>query len=220
MGSGYQIALRDMEIRGVGNILGAEQHGHMISVGFDLYCQLLNEAVDKLRGLEVQDKELECVVDLNISAYIPNTYIEDETQKVIEYKRLANIRTNKELEYISSEWKDRFGNFPEEVTNLIRIVELRTFASELNIKHIKSESGETSNVKIFTNLRLQLWLVIQSKLPRSLAGRTSFKGSARGGSENSYLLVKTTGLSAKQQLDIVFEVLHCLKTMDINEKIA
>ena len=220
LGSGYQIALRDMEIRGVGNILGAEQHGHMISVGFDLYCQLLNEAVDKLRGLEVQDKELECVVDLNISAYIPNTYIEDETQKVIEYKRLANIRTNKELEYISSEWKDRFGNFPEEVTNLIRIVELRTFASELNIKHIKSESGETSNVKIFTNLRLQLWLVIQSKLPRSLAGRTSFKGSARGGSENSYLLVKTTGLSAKQQLDIVFEVLHCLKTMDINEKIA
>src|SRR3989338_6651626 len=125
LGSGYQIALRDMEIRGVGNILGSEQHGHMISVGFDFYCQLLNEAVDKLRGLEVRDVELETLIDINISAYIPNTYIEDEQQKVVEYKRLAGVRLNKELELISSEWKDRFGNFPQEVENLTRIVELR-----------------------------------------------------------------------------------------------
>ncbi len=220
LGSGYQIAIRDMEIRGVGNILGAEQHGHMISVGFDLYCQLLNEAVDKLRGLEVRDKELECVVDLNISAYIPNNYIEDESQKVIEYKRLANVRTNKELEYITSEWKDRFGNLPEEVNSLQRIVELRILANELDIKYIKSESGETNNVKIFINLRLQSWLGIQSKLPKNLIVRTAFKGGARGGSENSYLLVKTLGLSANQQLEILFELLHCLQMVSISEKIA
>ena len=199
LGSGYQIAIRDMEIRGVGNILGAEQHGHMISVGFDLYCQLLNEAVDKLRGLEVHDKELECIVDLNVSAYIPNSYIEDDSQKVIEYKRLANVRTSKELEFIASEWKDRFGNFPEEVSNLKRIVELRIFANELDIKNIKSESGITDSIKIFINLRLQLWLSIQSKLPKSLIVRTTFKPGARGGSENSYLLVKTSGLSAKRK---------------------
>lgn len=217
LGSGYQIALRDMEIRGVGNILGAEQHGHMISVGFDLYCQLLNDAVDKLRGLEVRDKEFECVVDLNISAYIPNTYIEDEAQKVIEYKRLANVRTIRELEYITSEWKDRFGNFPEEVNNLKRVVELRIFANELDIKSIKSEGD---HVRVFTNLRLQSWLSIQNKLPRNILGRVTFKGSARGGSENSYLLVKTLGQSGNQQLDILFELLHCLKTLNINEKIA
>lgn len=217
LGSGYQIAIRDMEIRGVGNILGAEQHGHMISVGFDLYCQLLNEAVDKLRGLEVKDKELECIVDLNISAYIPNNYIEDESQKVIEYKRLANVRTNKELGFITTEWKDRFGNHPEEVTNLIRVVELRILANDLDIKYIKSEAD---NVKIFTNLRLQTWLGIQNKLPRNLTGRTAFKGSARGGSENSYLLVKMTGLLANQQLDILFELLHCLRTICAAEKIA
>ncbi len=220
LGSGYQIAIRDMEIRGVGNILGAEQHGHMISVGFDLYCQLLNEAVDKLRGLEVQDKELECIVDLNISAYIPNSYIEDDSQKVIEYKRLANIRTSKELEYIASEWKDRFGNLPEEVNNLKRIVELRVLANEFDIKHIKSEAGVLDNVKIFINLRLQSWLGTQSKLPKSLLGRVAFKPGARGGSENSYLLVKTVGLSTKEQLDILFELLHCLRSIDINEKIA
>ncbi|OGI10232.1 MAG: transcription-repair coupling factor [Candidatus Melainabacteria bacterium RIFCSPLOWO2_12_FULL_35_11] len=220
LGSGYQIAIRDMEIRGVGNILGAEQHGHMISVGFDLYCQLLNEAVDKLRGLEVRDKELECIVDLNISAYIPNSYIEDDSQKVIEYKRLANVRTNKELEYIASEWKDRFGNFPDEVKNLIRIVDLRTFANELDIKYIKSESGAVDNVKIFINLRLQSWLSMQGQLPKSLIGRVAFKGSARGGSENSYLLVKTSGLSAEQQLEVLFELIRYLKATNMNEKIA
>ncbi len=220
LGSGYQIAIRDMEIRGVGNILGAEQHGHMISVGFDLYCQLLNEAVDKLRGLEVRDKELECIVDLNISSYIPNSYIGDDSQKVIEYKRLANVRTNKELEFIASEWKDRFGNFPLEVKNLIRIVDLRIFANELDIKHIKSEPGIADNVKIFINLRLQSWLSTQSKLPRSLMGRVAFKGSARGGSENSYLLVKTLGLSAEQQLDLLFELIQYLKVTNVNEKIA
>ena len=192
----------------------------MISVGFDLYCQLLNEAVDKLRGLAVQDKELECVVDLNISAYIPNDYIEEDSQKVIEYKRLANVRTSKELEYISSEWKDRFGNHPLEVKNLIRIVELRILANDLDIKHIKSESGITEGVKIFINLRLQSWLGIQNKLPKNLMGRVAFKGSARGGSENSYLLVKTVGLSAEQQLNILFELIYCLKATYLNEKIA
>ncbi|MBI3590356.1 MAG: transcription-repair coupling factor [Candidatus Melainabacteria bacterium] len=219
LGSGYQIALRDMEIRGVGNILGAEQHGHMISVGFDFYCELLNEAVDKLRGLEVSDPELESLVDLNINAYIPNVYIEDEQQKVIEYKRLANVRSHKELEYLSSEWKDRFGDYPQEVKNLIKIVELRILANQIGIKYLKSE-GISSNIKIEANLRLQRWLSIQSKLPKNLATRVAFKGGARGSSDISYLLVKTTGLDSSQQLEILFELLQNLKSLSLNEKIA
>lgn len=219
LGSGYQIALRDMEIRGVGNILGPEQHGHMISVGFDFYCELLNEAVDKLRGLEVQDKELETVIDLNINAYIPNDYIEDESQKVIEYKRLANIRTFKELEYIKSEWSDRFGGYPSQVENLIRIVELRILANQISIKYIKSE-GVTPNIRIDTNLRLQRWLSFQAKLPKNLISKITFKSSARGSSESSYLLVKTIGLDPKGQLDLLFDLINTLKSLNLEEKIA
>ena len=219
LGSGYQIALRDMEIRGVGNILGAEQHGHMISVGFDLYCQLLNEAVDKLRGLEVRDKELETVVDLNISAYIPQTYIGDESQKVIEYKRLSNIRKVKELEYIASEWKDRFGQFPDEVKNLLRIVELRINASNLDIKHIKSEPGN-ENIKLFMNIRLEHWLKTQQRLPKNLSNRVAVKVGPRGGSESSYLLFKTTYLSPNQQLDALFDLFNLLNEEKKSQKIA
>lgn len=219
LGSGYQIALRDMEIRGVGNLLGPEQHGHMISVGFDFYCELLNEAVDELRGLEVKDRELETVVDLNINAYIPNSYINDEQQKVIEYKRLASIRTKKELEYLNSEWLDRFGNYPSEVENLIKIVELRIQASLMGIKYIKSEDI-SSNIKIETDLRLEKWLNMQNKLPKILIGRTSFKSSARGSSYTSFLLVRVANLSSKQQLEILFELLDNLKTLNVTEKTA
>lgn len=219
LGSGYQIALRDMEIRGVGNLLGSEQHGHMISVGFDFYCQLLNEAVDKLRGLEVHDKELETVVDLNISAYLPNTYIEDEQQKVIEYKRLANVRTIKELEYIQAEWEDRFGNMPTEVENLIKIVELRILASQIGVKYVKSESNY--NIKIEVNFRLERWLQVQNKLPKNLIGRTAFKPSARGGSDvSSYLLLRTSSLNTHEQLELLFELAKNLKLLNINEKAA
>lgn len=221
LGSGYQIALRDMEIRGVGNILGPEQHGHMISVGFDLYCQLLNEAVDKLRGLEVQEVELETLIDLNISAFIPTTYIEDEAQKVIEYKRLANVRTYKELNYLISEWEDRFSKLPEAVENLTRIVKLRILGNKLGIKNIKSDSQFNYSIKIEVNFRLQNWLKIQSLLPKKISERTSFKSSARGTSETpSSILLKTTGLSSKEVLDILFELLQTLDSLNVNEKIA
>lgn len=219
LGSGYQIALRDMEIRGVGNILGPEQHGHMISVGFDFYCELLSEAIDKLRGLEVSTPELDCVVDLNINAYIPTSYIEDETQKVIEYKRLANIRTIKELEYINSEWEDRFGNLPVEVENLIKIVRLRILANQIGIKSIKTE-GVSPNIKIEFSLRLQKWLNIQEKLPQNLKNRISFKSSARAASEPSYLLLKTSSLTPFELLEILFTLIENLRTLNLGEKIA
>lgn len=221
LGSGYQIALRDMEIRGVGNLLGSEQHGHMVSVGFDFYCQMLNEAVDKLRGLEIHDLELECVVDININAFIPNFYIEDEQQKVIEYKRLANVKTINELEYLRGELKDRFGKLPPEVENLIGVVNLRIKASQLHIKSIRSEPGGSGNIKIEAGFRLEKWLKIKNFLPKNLADRTSFKASARGGSEAlSYILVKTTGLDTKQQLDLLNLLFDSLKDLQSNEKIA
>jgi transcription-repair coupling factor (superfamily II helicase) len=94
LGSGYQIALRDMEIRGVGNILGAEQHGHMISVGFDLYCKLLEESVAELKGESVA-QDYDTAVDINVTAFIPESYIENGEQRLIEYKRLADVKHRK-----------------------------------------------------------------------------------------------------------------------------
>lgn len=224
LGSGYQIALRDMEIRGVGNLLGQEQHGHMISVGYELYCHLLNEAVDKLRGLEVKDQDLETVVDLNISAFIPNYFIQDEKQKVIEYKRLANVKTQRELDYITTEWKDRYGKLPTEVENLIRIVNVRILGNDLGIKTIKSEQGispEFKNIKIGINLRLDKWLSIQKRLPKKLTERTSLKPSVSGRADaSSFILVRTLGLDIKAQLDILEELLTNLKILKFDEMVA
>lgn len=223
LGSGYQIALRDMEIRGVGNILGSEQHGHMISVGFDLYCRLLNEAVDKMRGLDYTDPESETEIDINVSAYIPSSYIQDEGQKVIEYKRLATIKSRKELGYIEEEWKDRFGKLPEEATSLLKIIDIRISASELGIKTIKTEKGGvqgTSNIKVEVDFRLQKWLSIQKKLSKRLIERTSFKSVAKGGSSASNILVKTLGLNTKEELELLSELLTSLKFLRIDRKIA
>lgn len=224
LGSGYQIALRDMEIRGVGNILGSEQHGHMVSIGFDLYCQLLNEAVDSLRGLETRDPELDTEIDINISAFIPNSYMEDERQKVIEYKRLANVRSFNELEYIKNEWVDRFGKYSEEVENLLKIVEIRLIASKTGIKQIKSEQSalnDCKNIKLEVNFRLEKWFELQKMLPRKMADRVSLKSSARGSTSNSsFLLVKTLGLNSKDQLNFMIELLSNLKSLATSEKIA
>lgn len=223
LGSGYQIALRDMEIRGVGNILGSEQHGHMISIGFDLYCRLLNEAIDKLRGLDYEEIEHECEVDINISAYIPSTYIPDESQKIVEYKRLANIRSAKELDYIKYEWEDRFGKIPEEVNNLLKIVDLRLFANKLKIQIIKSENISGSrHIKISSDLRLQKWFSLQKSLPLHLLERTTLKSSAKSGTEiNSFILFKTAGLNAEQLLDMLKDLLVFLsRTATVSEKIA
>ena len=124
LGSGYQIAMRDLEIRGVGNILGSEQHGHMISVGFDVYCDLLEDAIKELQGEKVQRKETP-VVDINITAYIPDDYVGSKEQKMIEYKRLADVQSIRELDILKNEWEDRFGKLPDSVVPLFNIIKLR-----------------------------------------------------------------------------------------------
>jgi len=141
LGSGYQIALRDMEIRGVGNILGAEQHGQMLTVGYDLYMQLLEEAVAELQGQEVDSERQPTVVDLNVAAYLPDEWFEgDPHQKMEQYKRLAGVVTARELELLGEEWRDRFGAAPQPVKNLLRVVALRLKATDLGIPTIRSDA--------------------------------------------------------------------------------
>lgn len=207
LGSGYQIALRDMEIRGVGNILGSEQHGHMVSVGFDLYCKLLGESVAELKG-ESTGVDMDSQIDINVTAFIPEGYIEDGRQRLIEYKRLADVKSERELNALREEWKDRFGNIPQEAEQLIMVVRLRLLASQAKIQQIKPDM---QGLRMMVNYRLQQWLPLQNKLPKSLAGKTIYKPGIAGGQGSSpYVIVKGEGLSPNEQLDLIHELLNAM----------
>lgn len=131
-GSGFKIAMRDLEIRGAGNILGSQQHGHMDSVGYEMYCRLLDEAVKKLRGEKVQD-DFETLIDVNLDAYIPSFYIKNEEQKLEIYKKIANISGNDDYYDIQEEIEDRYGNIPKSVQYLLEIALIKNRAHNLDI---------------------------------------------------------------------------------------
>ncbi|MGN1205251.1 MAG: transcription-repair coupling factor, partial [Lachnospiraceae bacterium] len=139
LGSGFKIAMRDLEIRGAGNLLGKVQHGHMEAVGYDLYCKMLNEAVKTLKGIPaIQD--FATVVDLNVDAFISPEYIVNETQKLDIYKRIAGIENEKERDDMRDELLDRFGSIPKSVDNLLRIALIRVRAHALYITEIKGKN--------------------------------------------------------------------------------
>ncbi len=143
LGSGFKIALRDLEIRGAGNILGPEQHGFMAEVGFELYCQMLEEAVRAYRGEKTAPETITSPrLDLKISAYLPSSYIPDQEQKVDLYQRIYALDSPEKVEEIEAELVDRFGTLPLEVENLLMIARLRILASELRITSIHYEKGE------------------------------------------------------------------------------
>lgn len=135
LGSGYMLAMRDLEIRGAGNLLGPEQHGHMQAVGYDLYCQLLAEAVRELKG-EPVEKEVFASISLDMDAYIPDSYISESEHKVALYKRLVVLSNAAKLNELENELIDRFGPIPLACMNLLRSVELRILASEIGIRRL------------------------------------------------------------------------------------
>lgn len=141
LGSGFKIAMRDLEIRGAGNLLGAAQHGHMEAVGYDLYCKLLNEAVKKQRGLETTKEDFNTYVDMDVDAFIPPSYIMNEVQKLEIYKRIASIENQAECDDMKDELMDRFGEIPKSVANLIRISLIRVQAHNVYVTEIKGKSG-------------------------------------------------------------------------------
>ncbi len=137
LGSGFKIAMRDLEIRGAGNILGAEQSGHMEAVGYDLYCKMLNEAVLIMKGEREETESFETAIDLDMDAYIPASYIKNELQKLSMYKRIAAIENIDEYEDMLDELNDRFGELPKAVTNLLRIALLKAAAHHAYILELK-----------------------------------------------------------------------------------
>ena len=142
LGSGFKIAMRDLEIRGAGDLLGKEQSGHMDLVGYDLYCKMLALAVKEEKGLVQEESTFETVVDINVDAYIPDTYITDEFQKLDFYKKIAAIENERDNDEISDELMDRFGELPRTVRNLLLIAELKASAHAASIVEIKQRSRE------------------------------------------------------------------------------
>ena len=140
LGSGFKIAMRDLEIRGAGNLLGAQQHGHMEAVGYDLYCKMLNEAVKSLKG-EGSEEPFETTIELEVDAFIPPVYIPNEFQKLDIYKRIAVIENQEEKEEMLEELIDRFGEPPKSVENLLTIAQLKAKAHDCYYTEIK-EFGE------------------------------------------------------------------------------
>lgn len=141
LGSGFKIAMRDLEIRGAGNILGVSQSGHMAAVGYDLYCKMLNEAVRDKKGETVKSSEIQCSVELNVDAYIPDKYITNEHQKLDIYKRISAIDSIEEKEDMIEELEDRFGKLPKAVLNLLDIAYLRSIAKDAYITEVKGTEG-------------------------------------------------------------------------------
>ncbi len=139
LGSGFKIAMRDLEIRGAGNLLGVHQHGHMEAVGYDLYCKMLNEAVQGLKGIKVAE-DFPTLIDLDVDAFIPPSYIMNEVQKLDIYKRIAGIESVKERDDMKDELLDRFGEIPKSVDNLLRIALIRVAAHKLYMTEIKGKN--------------------------------------------------------------------------------
>lgn len=139
LGSGFKIAMRDLEIRGAGNLLGAKQHGHMEAVGYDLYCKMLNEAVKQQKGIQAVE-DFNTTVELDVDAYIPPEYILNEVQKLDIYKRIAGIENQSECDDIIEELLDRFGNIPHSVHNLLRISLIRVGAHKLYISEVQGKN--------------------------------------------------------------------------------
>ena len=137
LGSGYRIAMRDLEIRGAGNLLGAEQSGQMAAVGFDLYCQLLNKAVSELKGEDIEEIELP-PVELPIDAYIPQGYMPTEAHRILFYKKMAAVKSKDDVQAVQDELEDRFGDPPRPVWNMLAIIRLRLRCHELGISGIST----------------------------------------------------------------------------------
>jgi len=139
------LAMKDLEIRGAGNMLGAQQHGFIEEVGFDLYCRLLEEAVAELKG-EVADGDFEVKIDVDCDTYIPESYIEETRQRVDIYRKIADAKSEQDLDLVASELTDRFGNFGEETQNLIDLMALNIAARRNRIARVRLSDGRLTLV--------------------------------------------------------------------------
>ncbi|QLE58521.1 transcription-repair coupling factor [Nostoc sp. TCL26-01] len=171
LGSGYQLAMRDMEIRGVGNLLGAEQSGQMDAIGFDLYMEMLEESIREIRGQEIPTVE-DTQIDLNLTAFIPADYIPDIDQKMSAYRAVAAAKSQEELTQIAAEWSDRYGTLPVPANQLLRVMQLKQLAKKLGFSRIKPENKQ--HIVLETPMEEPAWNLLAANLPETLKARFVF----------------------------------------------
>jgi transcription-repair coupling factor (superfamily II helicase) len=143
LGSGYRLAMRDLEIRGAGNVLGVEQHGQIVAVGFDLYCKMLKEAVEKLKG-EPEVEKPQCRIETRLPSFLPDDYVEDQNERMTIYKRLARLGAPEEVDELESELKDRFGDLPAAGMHLIELTRVKLRAQHLGIGLVQLQAGRVA----------------------------------------------------------------------------
>lgn len=168
LGSGYQLAMRDLEIRGVGNLLGVEQSGQMEAIGFDLYMEMLQESLQEIRGQDIPQVD-DTQIDLSLTAFIPADYIPDIDAKMSAYRAVASAQTPADLLQIAADWSDRYGSLPASAQQLLRVMELKQVAKSLGFARIRTESKQ--HVILETPMEAPAWKRLHEKLPSNLQGR-------------------------------------------------
>lgn len=195
LGSGYQLAMRDLEIRGAGDILGAQQSGQMEAIGFDLYTEMLEEAIREVRGQEIPQVD-DTQIDLRLTAFIPSDYIPDLDQKMSAYRSVASCHDREELSRIEEDWGDRYGPIPTPAKQLIRVMELKQIAKKLGFSRIKPEGDR--DIALETPMEEPAWKLLEQNLPEHLRSRFVYgRGKVR---------VRGLGIStATRQLESLIE---------------
>ncbi len=203
LGSGFKIAMRDLEIRGAGNLLGAEQSGHMEAVGYDLYCKMLNDAVKSMKGEVTEEETFETTVDMDMDAYIPATYIKNEIHKLDIYKRIAEIENEEEMMDMQEELIDRFGDMPSAVNNLLNIALIKSICHRCYISGLVHKENE---VKLMMYPKAKLAV---EKLPELL---TKYQNSLKLIPQAIPYFVYRLPANQKGKTDTIttFELLHKL----------
>lgn len=212
LGSGFKIAMRDLEIRGAGNLLGAEQHGHMEAVGYDLYCKMLNEAVKEAKGIKVEES-FDTSIDINIDAYIPMGYIPNEFQKLDIYKRIAGIETEEETEEMLEELIDRFGDPPKSVENLLYIAKIKSMAHQIYFTEV-SGKGDTLRFTLYEKACIDV-----AKIPEFMAGfgqDVKFTADAKA-PYFTYFLKKNSRSKNLDEKEVLEQFLSAAKIMLLTE---
>jgi transcription-repair coupling factor (superfamily II helicase) len=201
LGSGFKIAMKDMEIRGAGNLLGREQSGDIYSVGFDLYLRLLDEAVKRLEDSRYE-AESEPLLELEYSGFIPNTYIDSPQEKMEVYKKIASIRDKEEFERVYAELLDRFGPLPDEAASLLALAEIRIICRAISVSSMKERGGF---------VRVEFGRVSRVKVDRLVRLMQESRGRVKLDPKQPNILVLQTGsIGLKEKSEFIREKLAAL----------
>lgn len=205
-GSGFKIAMRDLEIRGAGNVLGPQQHGFMATVGYEMYCRMLNDAVCEVMGLPIQEKKITTQIDLSVNAYIPNEYINAEALRVEAYKSIMTIEEVNDYNAVYEELEDRYGTVPDVVDVLMKIALIKADANEAGITDI-NQTADGIVLKFVKEKAPDIKIL--SKISSSGVVKILFSSG-----DKPYILIRTNKPTEKEILEKVNFVLSCLKNPD------